>query len=110
MSVKRRHEPEGKEKMAKNRILDLAEMVDDRIKAFCVENNLTWLRQEAEFMGAIPSLGGKGQSAGIKVTLTFAAIMEDEPYRSALGYGSKEVATSPESNPSGDGLSDAFRN
>jgi hypothetical protein len=88
------------EMMEKGGVLDLSELVNARIKAFCLENNFIWLNQKTKFLGAIPPLGGKGQSAGVKVTLTFAALIQDEPYRSALGYGSSGV-TSPENSPEG---------
>jgi hypothetical protein len=94
----------GKEE---GRLLGLKDMVNARINAFCLENGLCWHGQTMEFIGPTKIIPGVGNSAAVKVTLTFSAYLEDEPYRSALGYGSntpKEASTL-----SMDGMTDAFK-
>jgi hypothetical protein len=71
----------------KGGFLDLAEMVNAGIKTFCLENGLYLKSQTTETFNGC-KMAGLGHSAGITVSLTFSAYLEDEPYRSALGYGS----------------------
>ena len=80
----------GRDMAEKGGVIDLVDMVNAKIKAFCLENGLYWINQSMEFIRSSRIVEGVGHSAAVKVTLTFSAYYEDEPYRSALGYGSEE--------------------